>query len=625
MEPLSDDAKETAKLVKTLTDALPRLAPTFLRQRRSKRDLPMSTSFAISGITTPEKQQTKRGKVGPEKLDAEPLPKQCSPLPLRRTKRVQNPDQGKIEAPEKISKASSKSERGAPKASQKLKAVDEESSGASKKAKIQYRPRKKSKALLKCKFCNLFNTYNSKSFEGHIRLKHPQVYKCKDCMSKAETGTKCEIHLDLVVAKIEASKTLLECPGCNETQFGAQNLKIHAYTCKDLSAEQKQKIRKSSNTGLARTQRERCKFCKKAFYSGSSLTSHVKSEHQDRLKYSCDTCPFVCRGLKNIRAHILRMHKRKNVKNEKEVSTPSAMSTKQLFQKSPNSETEGFDCPACTSTFVNLDFLELHCRTVHPTSFRFVCRLCSGKQKFLFQSSLDKHIESSHKHISVLNFSEETSSLPEEGSRVTDNDHSYASPPSHQKLNELLCSEDTLSNHDWGTLTMCELCDKQFIDEATKNLHFKAFHDRKQEPLPCIICNQIFTNKTVLQIHLSGCRGPKKNKALQAKTAAAAPKTKVDVEEVASSDTIFTCSICKKPFNNLTEHNLHFMSVHSKLTPERSAVSPTDESNASGSGKSQMKIIVYRCNQCSEVFVERGAVLRHLKRRHGAGNVIVPS
>lgn len=625
MEPLSDDAKETAKLVKTLTDALPRLAPTFLRQRRNKSDLPMSTSFAISGITTPVKQKPKRGKEGSDKLYAEPLPKQCSPLPSRRAKRVQTHDQGKIEAPEKTSEALSKSDRGAPKASQKHKALDEDSSGASKKARIQYQPRKKSKAIIKCKFCNLFSTYNSKSFGGHIRLKHPQVYKCKDCMKKAETGIKCELHQDLVVAKMEASLTLLKCPGCSETQFGAPNLKKHAYTCNNLSKEQKQRIRKSSNTGLARTLRLRCKFCKKAFHSGTSLTSHVKSKHQDRLKYSCDTCSYVCAGMKNIRAHILKMHKKKNLENEKEVSMPSAMGTNPLFEKSPNSESKGFDCPACSSTFINLDFLEFHCRAVHPTSFRFVCRLCPGKQKFLFQSSLDKHIENSHKHISVLNFSEETSSLPESGSTVTDIDHSYASPPSHQKLNELLCSEDTLSNHDWGSLTKCELCDKQFIDEETKSLHFKAFHDRKQEPLPCIICNQMFTSKTVLQIHLSSCKGPKKNKVLQANTAAAAPTTKVDVEEVASPDTIFTCSVCKKPFNNLTEHNLHFMSVHTKLTPERSAVSPTDESNASGSGKSQMKMTVYRCNQCSEVFVERGAVLRHLKRRHGAGNVIVPS
>jgi Zinc-finger of C2H2 type len=695
LEEPSDDVKETAKLVRTLTEALPKLVPALLqRQPRQKMDLPTTADFAVTNTPAPVKQQAKKGGVESVKVDvALQSIKSILPVPPCCTVRSQTPDQVKsknqvksaaVGEPQPEECSLSNVER----VSQKRKAEGEESSRASKKFHSG-----RSEYTNKCKVCNKFETHYMYSLTRHVRLIHPKVYKCKECMQNFEIGL-CERHLlksnasaekaskeavkklkteDLKKSKKEtpekskidsleksrndtleklktekleklrkcALEMHLKCPGCKITLVGATQLKAHASSCIKLSEEQKYCIRKSSVIELARARKEfkaKCKICKKSFYNHGTLARHNKSIHQKSDMFSCDKCSYMSSRMKNLQAHIIRIHEKvdihkvNKVKMLNKIYKPAQNSSKRLFGEISDGKAEEkeLECQFCYSTFANLESMELHCLKMHPTSFRFVCRLCPERKRFMFQASLDKHIESAHPQSGFHHLGEETTSSPDSGP-VVSNDHSYASP-TDKKSEELLHSEDTNSDVEWGKMSKCESCDKMFADEVTKKMHFRVFHERKSDPLPCIICNQIFASKVVLKIHLANCRGPKKQKARPSEdgnTSTTTIKSPDDGKGSVIPKTIFTCSICKVPFDNLTDHNLHLVNVHSsKLTPDRSAATATESPEASASVKSakqKIKLIVYRCNQCTEVFVSKNSVLKHLQSKHGASNVIFRS
>lgn len=662
--------------MKTLKDALPGLVPTIIRHQQRIQIVPPPTKadFAITYLPAPGKQQA--GGKQAAKSDRGFQPNQSNPLmPPCPTVKLKNPDHPKVKGPEKLSTVVPQSEECAlsnpRKVSLKRKAVSEESS--SKKAP------NKTVSPSKCKFCNQFETYYPYSLARHVRLKHPKVFNCKDCMQNFETGILCEMHIlrakssirALVrlekskikalkrskqealaksrveallksrtdayeKSKTEALKKQLECPGCKSTIQGALQLKAHAYTCIELSLEQKYKIRKSSVIGLANVRPTiKCKLCNRLFYKHSSLTKHKKSKHPGEIvKVSCEKCSFVSSSLKNLQAHILKTHEKVDqpeVKIKTKISQPDQKSAKKLFEDHPRKIVEKakekqFECQNCYSSFAKLDYLELHCLQMHPTTFRFVCRLCPEKKRFMFQASLDKHIESAHAQSAFRNLGEETSSSPDAEPLVSNdrNDHSYASP-NNKKFEELMCSEETV-DCDWGKMTKCELCDKMFVDEATKQLHFRAFHERKNDPLPCIICNQMFSSRMVLKIHVSSCRGPKKPKArLSGDGDTSTTKSPEKDQKGVPPKMIFTCSICKVPFDDLTELNLHLLNVHS-LSSDKSETTSTKASEvASGSVKRKIKLVMYRCTQCTEVFVSKDVVLEHLQMKHGATDVVMKS
>jgi Zinc-finger of C2H2 type/Zinc finger, C2H2 type len=690
--------------VRTLTEALPKLVPANLqRQPRQKMDLPTTADFAVMNTPPPVKQQATKGGVELAKVDVGLQPiKSILPEPPYRTVRPQTPDKVKSKNQEKSATVVEPQPEefllsNVETVSQKRKAEGGESLGASKKLKWG-----RSEHTNKCKFCNEFETHYMYSLTRHVRLKHPKVYKCKECMQNFEIGP-CDRHLlkikartekarkdalkikteDLIKSrkdtlgkleldtlkksrndtleklkmeksrndtleklKIEKREKLrnaalemqMNCPGCNIALVGASKLKAHANSCIKLSEEQIYTIKKSSVIQLAKTDfKARCKICKKSFYDRFTLARHEKSIHQKSGVYSCDQCSYTSASLTNLRAHIIRKHEKVDphkVRMLKKIYKPVKNNSKRLFGEisGGKADEKELECQFCYSSFANLESMELHCLKMHPTSFRFVCRLCPEKKRFMFQASLDKHIESAHAQSGFHHLGEETTSSPDSGPFVS-NDHSYASP-TDKKSEELLHSEDTNSDVEWGKMSKCESCDKMFADEVTKKIHFRVFHERKSDPLPCIICNQIFASKVVLKIHLANCRGPKKQKVRPSEdgntsTTTTTVKSPDDDKGSVIPKTIFTCSICKVPFDNLTDHNLHLVNVHSsKLTPERSGATSTESLEASASAKSakrKIKLIVYRCNQCTEVFVSKDSVLKHLQSKHGASHVVFRS
>jgi hypothetical protein len=620
----SDDVEETAKLVKTLTDALPKLVPAVLnRQRRQKMDSPITADFAVTNTPAAVKQQDKRGREESAKVDEGLQPNQSI------LSTILSPDQVKTKSPENsatvVPQPEECSSSNPGKVSRKRKAESEESSRASKKSNCH-----KSDHAHKCTMCKNFKTHYMYSLKRHVRLLHPKMYKCKDCMLMLETGLLCERHMSSMETRekkrAEALEKQLKCPGCNITLVGSSELKAHASSCVKVSEEHKHRIRKSSVINLVR-----CKICKKSFYNQSTLEGHEKM-HQERPMLGCEKCSYVSFSKKNLRAHKRRAHEkvdRHKVGLLNKIYNPVQNSSKKLFGDTSGGKAahKELECQFCYSTFATLDSMELHCLKMHPTTFRFVCRLCPEKKRFMFQASLDKHIESSHADSVFHHLGEETTSSPDSGPYVS-NDHSYASP-NEKKSEELLYSEDTNSDIEWGKMIKCESCDKVFVDEATKKLHYRVFHERKSDPLPCIICNQMFNSKMVLKIHLSTCRGSKKQKARPSGDGNTSTTKSPDHDK--GSDLpkmIFTCSICKEPFDDLMDHNTHLETVHSKLTPGGSGASSTESSAASASEKPvtrKVKVVVYRCNQCTEVFVAKDCVVKHLKTKHGASNVVFKS
>ena len=86
---------------------------------------------------------------------------------------------------------------------------------------------------------------------------------------------------------------------------------------------------------------------------------------------------------------------------------------------------------------------------------------------------------------------------------------------------------------------MCSICDQRFTRKGSLNMHIRSVHEEKK-PHKCSICDASFAEKGSLTAHINGVHG-----------------------------NLFVCSICDKSFGRKGILHKHMRSVHEENKPQR--------------------------------------------------------
>ncbi|XP_059486113.1 zinc finger protein Xfin-like [Neocloeon triangulifer] len=369
----------------------------------------------------------------------------------------------------------------------------------------------------------------------------------------------------------------IKCPGCSFTAKGGFELKSHINICTNLSQHLKMRIKKMSYSTLPSIKLVSCKVCQRLFLSPGSLVGHMKTAHPDRIHFVCRICGSTFLSKSQLENHFKMRHKNKSAAyygprpKKKENSNTSKSSqegaakvvvgsrnivndpSKCLKELPPGVNRIGnkMTCPFCPSVFESLMILEEHAMLAHATEYRFACRLCSNK-KFIYQSSLYKHIRMEHPEESPKRTPQTQSSKrkalplilkpghPEAAAGKEIQDPRLSGTPSRpnadqeasnikkmkftmgQEADSFVSEEEMNSSATQRALISpkyaspaenmelemekCNYCDYFFIDHKSKVMHLNSFH-KKSEDLSCHLCSRSFSSRVVFSMHINECRG----------------------------------------------------------------------------------------------------------------------
>lgn len=276
----------------------------------------------------------------------------------------------------------------------------------------------------------------------------------------------------------------------------------------------------SSNNGsedhqsLSLPQTFDCNQCSAKYVKTDALERHMKI-HTNSKAYTCDYCSKSF-SRRNCIRHMKAVHMKKGYKS--------------------------YECYVCNSKYEKLSFLKYH-MVVHFEGKTLECEICS--KKFAFQSSLTKHIRSTHdiKDIRTKRASSkyhcedcpfQTANLDHLRSHVRKNHAIEVLGPS-EVISCKICSKTFSKNANFRQhmrihikLYKCNSCQKSFPNQHTLNRH-SAVHSSIQPTCP--ICDHKVKRFSTLKRHM----------------------------RVHNSEKNFKCQICLKAFSlqlNLEKHLL---------------------------------------------------------------------
>lgn len=216
----------------------------------------------------------------------------------------------------------------------------------------------------------------------------------------------------------------------------------------------------------------KCTVCKISLMNGISLANHMRIHLRNgtSMLHNCTLCQVKVTNASSLKNHYKVAH---NLDNK--------MATKIVTEKSnslvENNE-EGFECKACSKTFMREHLLDAHMKSYHNTESKlpkkYKCAKCS---KFLpTATAYEKHVKQFHNHLLCVECDK------------------------FFETNAALCSHKGWHNRrvQMNNLT-CVTCDKQFQRKSDYVRHMRLH----KKPVKCKYCPRVFLYKKPLKKHLS--------------------------------------------------------------------------------------------------------------------------
>jgi KRAB domain-containing zinc finger protein len=339
-----------------------------------------------------------------------------------------------------------------------------------------------------------------------------QCYYCGDMMCQAFIKAHQLDKHNGYCGKMYGKPRTIQCPKCKGTFETDSALGLH--NCYDTFIPKK-KLGKPYQ----------CEKCTKEFVQRKAFRYHLQTAHTDLKTFKCSQCSFMTKTASLLSIHTQRIHDKilphmcPDCGNRFFSATQLTQHRKNIHQKpneQPKLKTE-FNCDKCDASFDLKTVLTKHRQCLHGIEPRrdHICEEC-GKP-FSQESGLKTHIKYEHPSDEDLN-KVECICLVCKAEFVTSRDLKLHQIDQHDKLESKECDRcdtrwtscETLKKHIAETHKMivfpCELCDKTFSKNYSKNAHIKEVHQRLDE-FPCEHCPKVFVHPNRLMLHVKSIHG----------------------------------------------------------------------------------------------------------------------
>jgi KRAB domain-containing zinc finger protein len=269
----------------------------------------------------------------------------------------------------------------------------------------------------------------------------------------------------------------------------------------------------------------KCEKCSKEFVKRQSFRYHLQTAHTDQKNFQCTQCSYCTKTLSLLNRHIERVHDKllshmcPECGKQFCAATQLTLHKRRVHQKTnkqskPKSE---FKCEKCEASFDLKLRLTKHLQSHHniEPDRKYICDEC-GKS-FSQTSGLQTHIKFEHPSNEDLN-NVECLCLVCKVKFETSNDLNKHQIDKHDKLESKDCdhcetrwtSSETLKKHIAETHRLivfpCELCNKTFSKNYSKNAHIKEVHHHSDE-FSCKQCSKVCVNQYRLNLHVQSIHG----------------------------------------------------------------------------------------------------------------------
>ena len=417
-----------------------------------------------------------------------------------------------------------------------------------------------------------WNINENETKDQLIEIKSEDEYKDYDQM-EISSETKTDFFID-----VEDAKEYQCCDVCFETFSSTRFLKNHITSV-----------------------HHKCETCGKAFNESGDLSKHVKIVHEGVKNHKCETCNKTFSVPSKLKIHVSSVH-----------------------------EGLRYKCEICVKDFSMERTLMKHKKKVHNIIVELKCEREDCDEKFGNPSSLNKHINISHKETECDNCGKKFSSNKNLKSHMI---YVHEKQRKCKFCNEKFMSHKTLQNHIKENHEQemvhegqnCEKCGKMFKSKSLARQHFRRQHINILKHM-CHLCGKDFHSEKYVNEHISFVHeGVKIFKCDYCSKVFAHNDyliTHVNIFHGSSQNIPCESENCEKVFKNDFLLKKHVSHVHKKTICSicGKKISPNfikQHMASAHTGKGNDKNLILKCKICEKPFATAGLLNKHMNIHTG--------
>ena len=248
-------------------------------------------------------------------------------------------------------------------------------------------------------------THNDDDYRGKNNDNKPKLlYSCNQCRHSFACKEVLNTHIKSVHQKRVRP---FKCTSCDEAFTTKSLLSRHSKQClstlkqrESLSTTARRVFNLRGQTKEAQTMPKlllMCEACGQKFPTSSSLTSHIKSNHENFKPYKCSDCQFSASNVASVCTHIKEVHKERPYKCTACDVTLSTIGSLTAHFKTNHKTMNPHQCSQCKFSSIYAGNFRTHIKDTHtmPKQKPFKCDAC-GKE-FAHKNSFTVHIKRKHK------------------------------------------------------------------------------------------------------------------------------------------------------------------------------------------------------------------------------------
>ena len=464
-------------------------------------------------------------------------------------------------------------------------------------------------SAIACCLCN-FTSHQSAELEAHIWNSHPQIFKT------TEEPLPASVADDQVSNKLDVPiKTELEESGSHEEDEEIHNtlahLKVEIPDDVKFGFEHVCEITK-------KTVRKRIKLHMKKYHMGIPRVRVLKKPPG---VYPCKTCGVVLPS-RSLARHLKEVHDcYEQTPRKVRKCTVCGLNFRNFYKLQDHRWKEHkigstWKCEICCKIFHRHDTFQAHTKTAHKKNLKLTTPCYRCETMFPGKEALQCHLKDEHyEHWPEDLFCEicedvfiGRAALKVHQLEKHELNQTKAAPPTKITCNRcqktlgdlagfFLHYREEHSTTEAKATAECSTCDESFADHETLKSHNRDFHADRH----CGICDKTFNRKDNFEKHQSTGRG------------------------LCGQAEIYPCKNCEEVFSSKDQLKIHLLEIHDNQWPmELQCQTCQDvyynEANLVKHVKYVHKLrkyeAPYECSTCKEVFWTKVSLQHHQKRAH---------